>query len=92
MPTVTLVPNPARPVLEPLPQFAGSNTVRPTPAQRAELLAFAAAAYAEGRSLREIAELTGRTQSAVRRALDQAGVARRGRGAYPARGPRGAGR
>jgi hypothetical protein len=33
--------------------------------------------------LRELAEQTGRTQTAVRRALDQAGVALRGRGAQP---------
>ncbi|MHB8275035.1 MAG: helix-turn-helix domain-containing protein [Dermatophilaceae bacterium] len=42
-----------------------------------------AAEYQQGKSLRELAELTGRTQTAVRRALDQAGVVRRRRGAQP---------
>ena len=46
-------------------------------------LAFVAGEYERGRSLRELAELTGRTQTAVRRALYQAGVRRRGRGARP---------
>lgn len=37
--------------------------------------------YQAGRSLREVAELTGRTHGAVRNALERAGVPRRGRGA-----------
>ena len=73
---------PGRPVLETLPQFRGTNSTRPTPEQRAELLAFVAEQYAAGRSLRELAELSGRTQTAIRRALDAAGVQRRPRGAY----------
>ena len=77
------MPYPARPVLKTLPQFVGSNVIKPTPEQRAALLAFVAEQYRAGRSLRELAELTGRTQRAVRRALDQAGVPRRPRGAYP---------
>ena len=36
--------------------------------------------YAAGCSLRQVAELTDRTQTAIRRALDEAGVSRRGRG------------
>jgi Helix-turn-helix domain len=72
---------PGRKVHDVLPQFAGTNVVRPTAEQRAELLAFVAQEYPTGRSLRELAELTGRTQSAIRRALDQAGVLRRGPGA-----------
>lgn len=72
---------PGRRVLDALPQFVGSASVRQTPEQRAALLAFVAEQYEAGRSLREIAELTDRTQTAVRRALDQAGVVRRGRGA-----------
>ena len=76
------MPYPSRPVLKTLPQFEGSNTTRPTPQQRADLVAFVAVQYAAGRSLRELAELTGRTQTAVRRALDEAGVPRRPRGAY----------
>lgn len=73
---------PGRPQLKVLPEFEGTATPRgQTGEQRARLLAFVAAGYADGRSLRELAELTGRSQSAVRRALDQAGVPRRGRGA-----------
>ena len=72
---------PGRPVLEPLARFRGTATTRQTAEQRYELLAFAAEQYVGGRSLREIAELTDRTQSAIRRALAQAGVPLRGRGA-----------
>lgn len=75
------MPYPSRPVLNPLPEFKGTATVRQTPEQRARLISFAAEQYAAGRSLREVGELTDRTQSAVRRALDAAGVRRRGRGA-----------
>jgi hypothetical protein len=75
------VPYPGRPVLDVLPEFVGTASTRPTPQQRERLLAFCAEQYRAGRSIHELAELTGRTQSAVRRALDQAGVPRRGRGA-----------
>ncbi|MHB8275652.1 MAG: helix-turn-helix domain-containing protein [Dermatophilaceae bacterium] len=74
---------PSRPVLEVLPQFRGTALVRQNTDQRRRLIEFVALEYQRGRSLRELAELTGRTQAAVRRALDQAGVARRGRGAQP---------
>jgi predicted transcriptional regulator len=76
------MPYPGRPVLKTLPQFVDSNVIKPTPEQRAALLAFVAEQYQAGRSLRELAEQTGRTQTAVRRALDEAGVPRRSRGAY----------
>ena len=46
------MPYPSRPVLNPLPQFKGTATVRQTPAQRARLISFAAEQYAAGRSLR----------------------------------------
>lgn len=72
---------PSRPTLKPLPEFIGSATVRQTTQQRERFIAFVAAQYQAGRSLRECAELTDRTQTAVRRALDEAGVRRRGRGA-----------
>lgn len=77
-----LSPYPNRPVLDVLPEFKNTNSpsIR-GPQQRARLLAFVAQQYQEGRSLRELAELTGRSQAAVRRALDQAGVARRPAGA-----------
>lgn len=74
---------PGRPTLKVLPEFVGTATVRQSPEQRERLLAFVSREYQAGRSVREIGELTGRTQTAVRRALDQAGVRRRGRGAYP---------
>jgi predicted transcriptional regulator len=66
-----------------LPEFVGTAGIRQTEEQRARLLAFCAQQYAAGRSIHELAELTGRSQAAVRRALDQAGVRRRGRGAQP---------
>lgn len=72
---------PGRKVHDVLPQFVGTNVIKPTAEQRAELLAFVANEYPAGRSLRELAELTGRTQAAIRRALGQVGVPRRGRGA-----------
>ena len=74
------MPYPARPALKMLPQF-GSAVTRQTPQQRARLIAFCAEQYEAGRSIHELAELAGRTQTAVRRALDHAGVRRRGRGA-----------
>lgn len=73
---------PGRPVREPLPQFVGTAGARQTPEQREELLEFVAAEYQAGRSLRELGELTARSQTAIRRALAQAGVPLRGRGAY----------
>ncbi|MFC3804474.1 helix-turn-helix domain-containing protein [Terrabacter sp. MAHUQ-38] len=75
------MPYPGRPALEVLPEFLGTAVIRQTPQQRGRLLEFCAAQYAAGRSIHELAQLTGRSQSAVRRALDQAGVERRGRGA-----------
>ncbi len=76
---------PSRPTLKVLPQFRGTASIRQTPQQRATLLAFVTTAYQEGRSIHELAELTGRTQTAIRRALDQAAVPRRPRGAPLAR-------
>ncbi|MGO4600382.1 helix-turn-helix domain-containing protein [Terrabacter sp. 2YAF2] len=77
------MPYPSRPVLDVLAEFVGTSSTHQTPEQRARLLEFCAQQYTAGRSIHELAELTGRTQSAVRRALDQAGVQRRGRGAQP---------
>lgn len=75
------MPYPTRPTLKVLPQFLGTASTRQTPAQRERLLTFLSEHYQRGRSLRELAELTGRTQSAVRRGLDQTGTPRRPRGA-----------
>lgn len=83
------MPYPGRPRLPVLPQFRGTATIRPTPEQRAALLAFVDEHYRAGRSIHQLAELTGRSQAAIRRALDQAGTPRRGRGApYLGRSPR----
>ncbi len=79
------MPYPSRPVRRPLPEFAGTATPRPSPELLERLVAFVLAAYAEGRSLREIAELTDRSFSAVRRILDSRGVPRRGVGAATTR-------
>lgn len=76
------MPYPSRTVYEVLPEFEGTAGTRShTPEQRQRLREYVAAEYEKGRSLRELAELTGRTQTAVRRALDEAGVVRRGPGA-----------
>jgi helix-turn-helix protein len=80
------VPYPPRPSRQPLEKFVGTAGTRQTPEQRAELLTFVAAGYRAGLSLRELAEMTSRTQTAIRRALDQAGVPRRDRGAPRMRG------
>lgn len=72
---------PGRKLHDTLPEFRGTNGTRQTPEQRARLIAFVADGYQAGRSLRELAELTGRAQTAIRRALDEAGIRRRGSGA-----------
>jgi hypothetical protein len=61
---------PCQPVFDVLPQFRGTASVRQTAIQRRRLIKFVAAEYQSGRSLRDLAEQTGRTQTAVRRALD----------------------
>lgn len=75
------MPYPGRPVLKVLRQFVGTAGPHQSAQQRQQLLDFVSKEYQAGRSLGELAELTGRTQTAIRRALDQAGVPRRGRGA-----------
>ena len=54
------MPYPSRPVLEALPEFQGTATVRQSAEQRERLVAFSAEQYRAGRSLRQIAELTDR--------------------------------
>lgn len=56
---------PSRPTLQVLPEFVGTAGVRQTPEQRARLLGFVAEEYQAGRSIRQLAELTGRTQSVL---------------------------
>ena len=75
------MPYPSRTAPPTLPVFIGTAKCRQTSGQRQALLTFVAAEYAKGRSLRMLADLTGRSQTAVRRALDQAGVPRRQTGA-----------
>nr|WP_246405571.1 helix-turn-helix domain-containing protein [Modestobacter versicolor] len=62
-------------------EFAGTATSRPEPRIQALVEEFVIEQYRDGRSLREIAELTDRSHSAVRNILDKHGVHRRGRGA-----------
>ncbi|WP_425607020.1 helix-turn-helix domain-containing protein [Ornithinimicrobium faecis] len=79
------MPYPGRPYPDPLPQFVGAAVIKPTAEQRAALLEHVVRRYQEGASLRVIAAETSRTQTAIRRALDDAGVRRRGPGAPPLR-------
>lgn len=76
------MPYPGRPGYpEPLERFRGTATIKQTAEQRAAFIEFVASEYRGGRSLRELAGLTDRTQTAVRRGLAEAGVQTRGRGA-----------
>lgn len=52
---------PPRPELRPLPEFAGTASPRPDPMVQARVEAFIVEQYAAGRSLRQLAELTGRS-------------------------------
>jgi hypothetical protein len=79
------VPYPPRPQLRPLPDFVGTAVSRPDPAVQAAVERFVLEQYAAGRSLREIAELTDRSHSAIRNILDKHGVRRREVGAAPTR-------
>ncbi len=74
---------PSRPVLEVLPQFRGDLKNGYNLFQRNRFDRFVAEQYVAGRSLREIGELTGRKQTAIRASLDRTGTPRRGRGARP---------
>ena len=79
------MPYPPRPQLRPLPEFAGTARTGTVPGRelQARLETFIVEEYAAGRSLREIAELVDRTQTAVRRLLDKHQVPRRPAGARP---------
>jgi hypothetical protein len=81
------MPYPPRPQLRPRPEFAGSASPRPNPGVQARVEAFIVEQYAAGRSLRELAELTDRSFSAVRNILNRRGVHRRGAGAAARREP-----
>ena len=75
------MPYPPRPQRRPLPEFVGTAVPRPDPAVQARVERFVLEQYAAGRSLREIAELTDRSFSAVRNILGKHGVRRRATGA-----------
>ncbi len=75
------MPYPGKPVPDPLPQFVGTATVKQTRQQRGALLTFVERGYLEGRSRRFLAAQTDRSQTAIRRALRERGVALRRRGA-----------
>ncbi|WP_299956726.1 helix-turn-helix domain-containing protein [uncultured Modestobacter sp.] len=75
------MPYPPRPQLRPLAEFAGTAVPRPDPAVQARVERFILDGYSAGRSLRELAELSDRSHSAVRNILDKHGVRRRPTGA-----------
>jgi hypothetical protein len=75
------VPYPPRPQLDPLPEFAGTASPRPDPGVQQRVERYIVKSYEAGRSLRELAELTDRSFSAVRNILDKHGVRRRDSGA-----------
>lgn len=81
------MPYPPRPQLRPLAEFAGTASPRPDPAVQARVEAFIVEHYVTGRSLRELAELTDRSFSAVRNILTRHGVHRRATGASALRQP-----
>ncbi|MQA35803.1 helix-turn-helix domain-containing protein [Modestobacter roseus] len=75
------MPYPARPQLKPLPEFADTACSRPDADVQRRVEAFVRREYVAGRSLREIAELTDRSHSAVRNILQKHGLSRRPVGA-----------
>jgi hypothetical protein len=54
-----------------LPEFRGTASPRPDPAVQARVEAFIVEQYEAGRSLRQLAELTDRSFSAVRNIRDR---------------------
>ncbi len=69
------MPYPPRPRLQPLPQFRGTVTTRPSRELRERLDTFVLEHYTAGRSLRQIAELTDRSHSSNRYILQRHGTA-----------------
>jgi hypothetical protein len=64
-----------------LPEFRGTTSPRPDPAAKARVEAFIVEQYEAGRSLRQLAELTDRSFSAVRNIVTRRSVHRRSTGA-----------
>jgi hypothetical protein len=77
------VPYPPRPQLRPERWAAGTARSGTTAAGgvQARLEAFIVEQYRAGRSLREVAELVDRSQTAIRRVLDKHAISRRPQGA-----------
>jgi hypothetical protein len=75
------MPYPPRPHLRPLPEFRDSASPRPDPAVQARVEAFIVEQYQAGQSLRQLAELTDRSFSAVRNIPTRRRVQRRSSGA-----------
>jgi hypothetical protein len=72
---------PPGPRLRPLPEFSGTAKPRPDPTLQARVEAFIVEQYAAGRSLRQLAELTDQSFSAVGTSSPGRCVHRRGAGA-----------
>lgn len=79
---------PAAPAAATAAGVRGHRRPRPNPQVQARVEAFMVEQYAAGRSLRQLAELTDRSFSAVRNILNRRGVHRRGAGAEALREPR----
>jgi hypothetical protein len=76
------MPYPPRPHRRVLDEFRGTASSRPDPAVQARVEAFIMDQYTcGGLSLRELAELTGRSHSSVRNILDRHQIRRRAVGA-----------
>ncbi len=77
------MPYPPRPARRVVAEYRGSASPRPDVVVQARVEQFIVEQYTAGRSLRELAELTDRSFSAVRNILEKHGVRRRAVGAAP---------
>jgi hypothetical protein len=78
---MSVMPYPARPRREPLPEFAGRRGRWLPPGSTIRLTQFVVKQYNDGRSLREISELVDRSHREVANILHAVGVPRRPVGA-----------
>jgi hypothetical protein len=78
---MSVMPYPARPRREPLPEFAGRRGRWLPPGSTIRLTQFVVKQYNDGRSLREISELVDRSHREVANILHAVGVPRRQVGA-----------
>ena len=79
--TMSVMPYPARPRRDPLPEFRGQRGLWLPPGPSIRLTQFVVEQYNDGRSLREISELADRSHREVANILHAAGVPRRPVGA-----------